>query len=296
MIQVNLWVWGGNGTEVAILRKLTLMIITVMVAGTVGVGDGLARENDQLSITCNVGRAYQDLGDLKQIISTWNAWMDAASEDPRVGYAHAEDIGIGYSLMGDIRYRLGRRFLLSLRLEYLTDNSSTLAVVFGNEFSAAGAPITLTALYQFPGILPGPFRRATVNLGVGGGPVMRGIYKFEFYVPLDNHLTARATSRGFQLHGLAEIDYPVLDRLSLVGEVFYRYTSMGDLTYRSVSGETETLQGFWEGGAQEDFPGIFEGIPFPEEGEKVIYTPAGDVMKLDFGGINFFFGLRFYAF
>jgi hypothetical protein len=278
------------------LRKALLTILVVAVASMVAAGDVISQEYTRVSFTGSLASARMDLGELQEQIDVWNAWMVNASEvDQGIGSPQAEEIGVGYSLVGDIRYRLGPRFVLALRLEYLTDNSSTLATIFGNEFSAAGAPITLTGLFEFPGVLPSVLRKAKLNLGVGGGIVARGIYKFEFFFPLDNHMTARATSRGYQLHTMAEIEYPFLERWGIVGEVMYRYTGMGDLVWGSVSGATEQIQNFWEG-VDTGFPGIFEGVPFPEEGADLVYTPEGDVMNLDFSGFSFRVGLRFYLY
>jgi hypothetical protein len=283
------------GTRICVRVASTLLAAGLLLAAMPG--EGQARKFDRFAITPMTGYVYQDLGDLQSQIGAWNRALAYYSTiQPGIGNAHAEDIGLGYSIMGDVRYRVGPRMWAALRAEYITDNSSTLAAVFGNEFSAAAVPITVTGMYEFPGLLPSFLRKATIRVGVGAGVVMRGVYKFEIYIPVNSYLTARATSRGFQMHGLAEIEYPFFDRWAVVAEACYRYTSMGELTYRSVSGEDDTVRGVWEGDPRTGVPGIFGGSPFPVEGDKVIYNAAGDAMKLDFSGVNFLVGLRLYAF
>jgi len=279
------------------LRKVTFAILAVALVMATSVERGFGAKYESVSITPIAGLAYQNLDDVGGIIDAWNTWMTdyLPAFAPGMGTPTAEEIGKGYSIIGDVRYRLGSRFLLALRAEYITDNASTLASGFGNEFSAAAVPISLTAVYEFPGVLPSYLRRAKLNLGVGAGVVMRGVYKFEMYTPVDNHLTARATARGFQLHTLAEVEYPVFDHWGVVAEVSYRYTRIGELTYRSVSGSNEQTHQQWEGDGTTPGSGIFTGIPYPVVGEKVVYTTSGDVMKLDFSGFNLRIGLRLYA-
>jgi hypothetical protein len=276
------------------VRRVILSIVAVGVACWATAGEALAAKYDKLSVTGIYGRAYEGLGDIQSFIDYWNRVMrEASAADPTFGNASAEEIGVGYSILGEIRYRMGPRFLMALRAEYITDNSSALPNYFGAEFSAAGTPLTVTGVYEFPGVFPGFLKKMNLSLGVGGGVVMRGVYKLEYYFPVNERLTARATCRGFQLHTLAELEYPVLGRWGVTGEISYRYTRMGKLTYRSVSGVTRSTREIWEGG--QNTPGLFAGIPFPVAGEKVVYTAAGDEMGLDFSGFNLRIGIRLHV-
>jgi len=279
------------------VRKVTFSVLGVIIACAVCPGAGFAAKFDRMSITFLGGVAYQDLGDLQTWISNWNDLLEfaAATGETDLLGVRAEDIGTGYSLLGGIRYRVGPRMLLAFRVEYITDNSSTLASFFGNEFSAAAVPVTVTGIYEIPGLFPGFLRKAKLNLGLGAGPVLRGVYKYEMYFPPTEILTTRATSRGFQIHGLAEVEYPLLDRWGIMGEVSYRYTKMGDLTYGSVTGDTDAMRAMWEGDGTPNNPGIYPQIAFPHEGEPVYFPPNADEMGLDFSGFNLHLALRFYA-
>lgn len=278
------------------MRKVAVSILAAIVMWAAVPTEGSAGRYDKVSFTGILGLAYQDHGDLQSQIDFWNMIMEfAEASDPSFGNAQAEDIGLGYSLLADARRRMSSRFVLALRMEYVTDNSSTLANFLGAEFAASAVPVTLSGLYEFPGLFPGILSKMKINLGAGFGPVMRGVYKLEFMFPVYEHLTARATARGFQMHALAELEYPLLERWGLTAELSYRYTTMGKLTYRSVSGASEAIRLVWEGDGTPQNPGVFVGIPFPEEGNKVVYTTTGDEMELGFSGLNIHLGLRFYA-
>ena len=86
------------------MRKVTLTILAVALVMATPVERGFAAEYESVSITPFAGLAYQNLDDVSGIIDTWNAWMTDYLPlfAPGMGTPTAEEIGNGYSIIGDV--------------------------------------------------------------------------------------------------------------------------------------------------------------------------------------------------
>jgi hypothetical protein len=183
-------------------------------------------------------------------------------------YDELNTFGSGPMGGGELRIRILPYLALSMTIEYLFESSSVDLEVVGEEFReleiyCSTVPITARALYV---ARSSKDPKMVYVLGGGFSYLMLGRLRTQsaetinVHFPSAEYRTADGDGYGFQFFGGAE--YFFRPWLSVGGELLYRHSKIGELTYND-NAELVTMSG-------------------------------GEKMTLDFSGFNFLACIRFH--